>query len=81
MVPLQRTMTRIFFPPTGDGERFYFTAEGGLTAVTADAGKKVWSFDLDKRHGPVLALPEKGLVFAADQTGSTLCVSRVATRI
>ncbi len=61
---------RIFFTPTGDGERVYFTAEGGLTAVTADAGKKVWAFDLDKRDGPVLALPEKGLVLAADQTGT-----------
>lgn len=62
--------TRIFYPATGDGERFYFTAKGKLTAVAADGGKKVWSFDLHEHEGPALALPDKGLVVTADASGT-----------
>jgi outer membrane protein assembly factor BamB len=61
---------RIFHRPAGDGERVYFTTESEVTAVTADAGKKVWSFPLAQRDGPVLAVPKKGLVYAADHTGT-----------
>jgi outer membrane protein assembly factor BamB len=37
---------RIFHHPSSDGERIYFTVDSSLTAVTADAGIKVWDFDM-----------------------------------
>ncbi len=61
---------RIFHRPASDGDRVYFTAESEVVAVTADTGKKVWAFELAQRDGPVLSVPEKGLVLAADHTGT-----------
>jgi outer membrane protein assembly factor BamB len=61
---------RIFHRPATDGTRVFFTAEGGPTAVTADTGNKLWAFDLDRGDGPIVALPEKGLVFAASHDGT-----------
>ncbi|CAM9721953.1 unnamed protein product, partial [Phaeothamnion confervicola] len=61
---------RIFHAPSSDGDRVYFAAGGGLTAVTADAGKKVWSFDLDGDAGPVVTVPGKALVVATDASGA-----------
>lgn len=62
---------RIYHRPSSDGDRVYFTAEGGLTtAVTADAGKKLWSFALEREDGPTLALREKGLVYVAGHDGT-----------
>jgi outer membrane protein assembly factor BamB len=61
---------RIFYLPSSDGERVYFAAYGSVTAVTADAGKKVWSFDLDTNDGPVVAVPAKGVVVATDMSGA-----------
>jgi outer membrane protein assembly factor BamB len=61
---------RIYHRPSSDGDRVYFTAEGGLTAVTADAGKKLWSFALDREDAPTLALREKGLVYVAGHDGT-----------
>ncbi len=62
--------SRLFHKLSSDGERVYFSAHGGLTAVTADAGEKVWAVNLVQGEGPVLALPEKGLVLIADNDGT-----------
>src|SRR5262249_46350849 len=62
---------RIFHAPSSDGDRVYFSADDGrVIAVTADAGKKVWSFDLALNDGPVIAVPRKRLVVATDMSGA-----------
>jgi outer membrane protein assembly factor BamB len=67
---------RIFVVPCTDGERIYFTADSELIAVTPDSGTKVWSFDLGPGSAPpVLALPQRGLVFTADCDGNLYAVN------
>ena len=61
---------RIFHTPSGDGDRVYFSTEGILIAVTADAGKQVWNFNLALKDGPVIAVPSKELVVATDMSGA-----------
>lgn len=61
---------RIYHRPATDGERVFFTGGKEITTVTADAGKKIWSFALTHNDAPVLALRKKGLVFTADHDGA-----------
>jgi outer membrane protein assembly factor BamB len=65
---------RIFHRPCSDGQRVYFTSERGLTAVTAEGGAKVWSFDLACCGGPVMVLGKQGMVYVGGDDGNLYAV-------
>lgn len=60
---------RVFFPPTSDGERLYYSTRQGVTALNASGGRLIWNVPYQGGSGKCLVLPERETVYCAGSDG------------
>ncbi len=60
---------RVFFPPTCDGERLFFTTRKGITALESSSGIHMWHRPVRHSVGRCVAWQEANTVYFSDSDG------------
>ena len=68
---------RVYFPPTCDGERLYFTTRKGLTAVESESGILLWNRPVKHSVGRCVVWQPTETVYFSDSEGQLHAVDAV----